>query len=116
MLTWNSSDIGHYHPLIQQKRLDTGKAAGSVPQTIYQYRGVPFSNRTWGLLNVTGIAEGVAFGNALDSSKTQIAWDSVLNRPVSMAYTGELIVFCVVHEKKRRKKSSVSNYCDLQCR
>lgn len=89
MLSFNFSQIGHFNPLIQQKRMQTGKAQGTMPMDMVQYKGLPFNNKTWGILNVTGIAEGTAFGIHVDPGQSQIEWDSALSRPLSLAYTGE---------------------------
>jgi hypothetical protein len=87
-LSWNSSDLGGFLPLIQQKRMRTGRRQGSAPQDMLQYRGLPFANKTWGILNVTGVSEGVAFGNSFDPGSKPVAWDSVLSRPMQAEFTG----------------------------
>jgi len=46
MLSWNSSQSGYFHPLIQQKRMYTGKGRSTVPQGMLEYRGVSFLNNT----------------------------------------------------------------------
>ena len=89
MLTWNSSSIGNFIPLIQQKRMFTGKGQESVPQGMLQYRGVPFASKQYGILNVTGINEAVAFGMSVNSTLEQLTWDSVLSRAVNAQYTGK---------------------------
>ena len=66
--------------------MSTGKGEGSIPHGILQYRGLPFSNRTYGILNVTGSDEGVAFSQ--EESTLQLTWDSVLSRAVMAQYTG----------------------------
>lgn len=48
-----------FHPLIQQKRLVTGQNKDDQPQTILQYRGLPFAFKPRGIMNVTGLNEGV---------------------------------------------------------
>lgn len=88
MLSWNSSDVGAFLPLIQQKKMITGKGQGSIPQNMLEYRGVPFFNKTWGAINVTGVNEGVAFGSNVDENRTVLTWDSVLSRPVNAAFSG----------------------------
>lgn len=89
MLTWNSSDIGYFNPLIQQKRMFTGKGQLDVPQKILQYRGIPFESKQYGILNMTGINEAVAFGMNVDTSVEHVTFDSVLARAVSSQYTGK---------------------------
>jgi hypothetical protein len=93
MLSYNFSQIGYFNPLIQQKRMQTGKAQGTRPMDMLQYKGLPFTNKTWGILNVTGVAEGSAFGIHVDPGKLQIEWDSALSRPLSLVYTGEFVYF-----------------------
>lgn len=88
MLSWNSSHLGQYHPLIQQKLLATGKKQGSVPQEVKMYRGVAWNGKNMGILNVTGINEGTALGPRLDGSKPSTQFDSVLMRAMQTAYTG----------------------------
>ncbi|KAG7670845.1 hypothetical protein KSW81_004278 [Nannochloris sp. 'desiccata'] len=83
MLTWNSSDIGYFNPLIQQKRIFTGKGQADAPQEILQYRGIPFESKQYGILNMTGINEAVAFGMNVDTTAERITFDSVLARAVS---------------------------------
>lgn len=34
MLSWRSSDVGRFHPLIQQKQMETGKGRESTPQDV----------------------------------------------------------------------------------
>jgi len=89
MLTWNSSDIGYFNPLIQQKRILTGKGQEDVPQEILQYRGIPFESKQYAILNYTGINEAAAFGMDVDSTIEHITFDSVLARAVSSQYTGK---------------------------
>lgn len=89
MLTWNSSDIGYFNPLIQQKRIFTGKGQADAPQEILQYRGIPFESKQYGILNMTGINEAVAFGMNVDTTAERITFDSVLARAVSSQYTGK---------------------------
>ena len=89
MLTWNSSDIEYFNPLIQQKRMYTGKGQQDVPQGMLQYRGVPFTSKQYGILNVTGINEAVAFGMDVNSTIVQLTWDSVLSRAVDAQFTGK---------------------------
>jgi hypothetical protein len=89
MLTWKSSDIGYFNPLIQQKRMYTGKGQTDVPQEMLQYRGVPFTSKQYGILNVTGINEAVAFGMGVNSTLQQLTWDSVLSRAVNASFTGK---------------------------
>jgi hypothetical protein len=88
-LSWNSSQIGAFHPLIQQKRLQTGKAKDSVAQGVLAYRGLPFVTKPYGLVNMTGVNEGVAFGPAFEGSESPIAFDSAIVRPTQLQYTGE---------------------------
>ena len=105
MLSWNNSEIGRFLPLIQQKSLSTGKAEGSVPQTALQYQGRRFFNHTWGILNVTGVNEGVGFGSSIDEGKEQIIWDSVLSQAIEISYTG-------VSENINKAKTLVYNITD----
>lgn len=92
MLSWNSSDIGHFTPLVQQKRMFTGKGLNNTFQLMAQYRGLPFNNKTWGITNVTGIDEGVAFGIGFDVNEEKIAFDSALGRALAARYNGTLYV------------------------
>lgn len=87
MLSWNQSDTGYFLPLIQQKRYTTGKKNGDVPQNIMQYRGLDFLNQTWAIINMTGINEGVTFGESVNEIKPFIAFDSALSRPLMMQYS-----------------------------
>lgn len=83
--------------------MQTGKAQGTRPMDMLQYRGLPFINKTWGILNVTGVAEGSAFGIHVDPGKLQIEWDSALSRPLSLGYTGECVYFGTTCENEQRK-------------
>jgi hypothetical protein len=89
MLSYKSSDVGYFNPLIQQKRMYTGKGQQDVPQGMLQYRGVPFVSKQYGILNVTGINEAVAFGMNINTTVDQLTWDSVLSRAVNAQYTGK---------------------------
>lgn len=88
MLTWNSSEIGRFHPLIQQKKIATGKSRGDTPQYVLEYNGRPFFNKTFAIINTTGVNEGVYFGSNVDKRIEQTTWDSVLSRPISIQYVG----------------------------
>lgn len=87
MLDWNSSANATFHPLIQQKKMYTGKGEGSFSRFMLQYRGLPFSNRTYGILNATGSEEGVVFAHEQES--TQLIYDTVLARSIMAQYTGK---------------------------
>lgn len=91
MLSWNSSRVGAFMPLIMQKRMRTGKAEGDIPQDMLQYRGLSFQNKTWGIINATGISEGVAFSSGFESTLQPLTWDTVLLRPLQTEYTGALL-------------------------
>ena len=104
MLSWNSSRPGAFLPLIQQKRLTTGKAQGSLPQDALQYRGLPFANKTWSIINVTGVNEGVAYGPNVDEQAEFLTWDSVLSRPIGTGYSGALIWSLGSSSSRRRRR------------
>lgn len=87
MLSWNQSDIGRYLPLIQQKKVQTGKS--SYPQRIEEYRGLPFRPEAWGIINMTGQNEGVAYGDSLWKSSPFLTFDSALSRPILTEYSGK---------------------------
>lgn len=53
-----------------------------------RYRGVPFANLTHGIINVTGIDEGVAFGPAFRSEEEPLQYESVLSRTIKAKFTG----------------------------
>jgi len=88
MLSWNSSDIGRFDPLIQQKKLETGKSAGTIPQSVLEYRAVSFLAKPMGIHNMTGVNEGSALGPRLDGSRPAVQFDSALSRPLEAASTG----------------------------
>ena len=88
-LSWNQSDTGYFLPLVQQKQYSTGKQSETVPQNIIQYRGLDFLNQTWAIINMTGINEGVTYGESVKEIKPFIAFDSALSRPLMMEYSGK---------------------------
>eukprot|EP00889_Picochlorum_renovo_P006742 jgi/Picre1/33772/NNA_001251.t1 len=90
MLSWNQSDIGRYLPLIQQKKIQTGKS--SYPQRIKEYRGLPFRPEAWGIINMTGQNEGVAFGDSIWKSSPFLTFDSALSRPILTEYSGKDVI------------------------
>ena len=87
-LSWNSSDIGRFMPLIQQKKMQTGKNQNHMPQSIQQYRGVGFRNESWGIINMTGQNEGILLGDSAWQSSLFVTFDSALSRPISTEYSG----------------------------
>lgn len=87
-LSWNASDIGRFMPLIQQKKITTGKGQNDKPQDVQQYRGIGFRNESWGIINMTGQNEGILFGDSAWQSSDFITFDSALSRPISTQYSG----------------------------
>ena len=87
-LSWNRSDIGRFLPLIQHKRMRTGKAEADVPHTIDAYRGLRFRNESWGILRMAGQNEGVAVGTTADRSTPFVTFDSALSRSILTEYSG----------------------------
>lgn len=86
-LSWNRSDIGNFLPLVQQKRMSTGKSKSARGQNIYEYRGLPFVNATWGILNNTGSNEGISYGGPVLASTSWLTFDSALARPIRVEYS-----------------------------
>ncbi|KAI3426439.1 hypothetical protein D9Q98_008807 [Chlorella vulgaris] len=90
-LSYKVTDIGAFHPLIQQKTLLTGKREGDWPQSTVLYRGIPFAPKPLGLLNVTGINEGVVQGSNFKPGVEPIQYESAIVRPVKTVSTGSHI-------------------------
>lgn len=87
-LSWNRSEIGRFLPLIQRKRVRTGKAADELPHAIDAYRGLRFRNESWGILNMTGQNEGISAGPMAERSTPFVTFDSALSRAVLAEYSG----------------------------
>ena len=87
-LSWNRSEVGRFLPLIQQKRMQTGKAAHHFPHAIDAYRGLGFRNESWGILNMTGQNEGISVGVMAQRSTPFLTFDSALSRAVLTEYSG----------------------------
>ena len=113
MLSWNSSMIGNFHPLIQQKKMETGKAAGTFPQNALEYRGLSFFNKTWAIVNVTGVNEGVSYGSGLNVTQEQVVWDSVLSRPIGISQSGATDVLKKSTGIQFNMTNSTMEACDL---
>jgi hypothetical protein len=88
-LSWRQTDIGRFMPLIQQKKLFTGKRRLTSSQDIQEYRGLPFRNETWGILNMTGQNEGIQLGSSAWQSSEFVTFDSALSRPILTTYSGK---------------------------
>lgn len=88
-LSWNSSDVGHFMPLIQQKKIKTGKSKHDSPQHVQEYRGIGFRNESWGIINMTGQNEGILLGESAWQSSQFVTFDSALSRPISTEYFGK---------------------------
>jgi len=87
-LSWNRTDVGRFLPLVQHKRMRTGKADGDVPLAVDAYRGLRFRNESWGILSMTGQNEGVSVGTGADRSTPFVTFDSALSRSVLAEYSG----------------------------
>jgi hypothetical protein len=90
MLSWNPDAIGSHLPLIQHKRLRTGKAAGVLPKDVLRYNGLPYKNFTYGVVNMTGADEGTQFQQGIGMEAQPAAFDSILARPLVAELKGEL--------------------------
>ena len=88
-LSWRQTDIGRFMPLIQQKKMFTGKRRFTLSQDIQEYRGLPFRNETWGILNMTGQNEGIQLGSSAGQSSEFVTFDSALSRPILTMYYGK---------------------------
>jgi hypothetical protein len=89
MLSWNPDAIGSYHPLVQHKRLRTGKAASTLPKDVLRYNGLPYMNFTRGVVNMTGADEGGQFQQGVGVDAQPAAFDSILARPLVAEAKGE---------------------------
>ena len=54
-----------------------------------QYRGIPFKVKPQGLLNSTGLNEGVVQGSNFPTTRQPIQYESALVRPVRTKFSGE---------------------------
>ena len=87
-LSWNRSEIGRFLPLVQHKRVRTGKAAGELSHALEAYRGLRFRNESWGILNMTGQNEGISAGPLAERSTPFVTFDSALSRAILAEYSG----------------------------
>ncbi|RMZ54053.1 hypothetical protein APUTEX25_002630 [Auxenochlorella protothecoides] len=87
-LSYRASDIGRYLPLIQQRALSTGQAANSTLLGVEEYRGVPFVAYADGIMNMTGISEGLLVLDTNNPATQPIIFEAGLLRPLQTRQRG----------------------------